>query len=101
MDPVPLRACSPPQVAVRLSQIGGNMRTSLIFALSVMYCQPALAACGDRGGPGYRDSSGKCVGWDALARQCGNPPTTKCTAENVSAGSADAAESGAKIRSLM
>lgn len=77
------------------------MRTSLIFALAVMCCQPALAACGDRGGPGYRSSSGQCVGWDALARQCGNPPTTKCTAENVSAGSADAAESGAKIRSLM
>ena len=62
---------------------GEIMRTSLILALSVMCCQPALAACGDKGGPGYRNSSGNCVGWEALARQCGNPPTTKCTAERV------------------
>jgi hypothetical protein len=77
------------------------MRTSLIFALSVMCCQPALAECGTNGGPGYRNSSGKCVGWEALARQCGNPPTTKCTAEHVNTGSADAAASGAAIRTLM
>ena len=77
------------------------MRPSLILALTVMCCQPALAACGDNGGPGYRNSSGKCVGWEALARQCGNPPTTKCTAEQVNTGSADAAASGAAIRSLM
>jgi len=77
------------------------MRTSLIFALSVLCCQPALAACGDKGGPGYRSSSGQCVGWEALARQCGNPPTTKCTAENVSNGAAEAAVSGAAVRSLM
>jgi hypothetical protein len=63
--------------------------------------RPALSACGDNGGPGYRNSSGKCVGWEALARQCGNPPTTKCTAENVAAGSEDAAEKGTTIRSLM
>jgi hypothetical protein len=77
------------------------MRTSLIFALFVMWCQPALAVCGTNGGPGYRNSSGKCVGWEALARQCGNPPTTKCTAEQVNTGVTDAAVSGTTIRSLM
>lgn len=60
-----------------------------------------FAACGDNGGPGYRNQSGKCVGWEALARQCGNPPSTKCTPENVAEGSHDAAAKGASIRSLM
>lgn len=69
--------------------------------LLIFFCQPALAACGDNGGPGYRNSSGKCVGWEALARQCGNPPTTKCTAERVTSGTDDAVAKGAAIRSLM
>jgi hypothetical protein len=77
------------------------VRSLLAPALLAMCCQPALPACGDNGGPGYRNSSGKCVGWEALARQCGNPPTTKCTPENVAGGSDDAAAKGATIRSLM
>lgn len=57
----------------------------------------AFAACGDRGGPGYRGPNGKCVGWDALARVCGNPPTQRCTAETTTDAADKAAEHGAKI----
>lgn len=76
-----------------------------IFAVAAAFlvsaCAPGVAACGDNGGPGYRNQSGKCVGWEALARQCGNPPSTHCTPENVATGSEDAAVKGATIRSLM
>lgn len=60
----------------------------------------ALAACGDRGGPGYRGLNGKCVGWAELARVCGNPPTSKCAAETVATGSQEAAAHGAEIETL-
>jgi hypothetical protein len=56
----------------------------------------ANAACGDRGGPGYRGPGGRCVGWADIGRTCGNPPTTKCAAENVAAGSDVAADHGQK-----
>jgi hypothetical protein len=39
--------------------------------------------CGCKGGPGYRDPDGNCVGWKALNRVCGTPPITKCTPEQV------------------
>lgn len=75
------------------------------FALAAAFLVSAytsgFAACGDKGGPGYRNQSGKCVGWEALARQCGNPPSTKCRAENVAEGSEDAAVKGGTIRSLL
>lgn len=74
---------------------------AFVAAFLVSACTPGIAACGDNGGPGYRNQSGKCVGWEALARQCGNPPATKCTPENVAQGSEDAAAKGANIRSLM
>ena len=34
-------------------------------------------------GPGYRGPDGECVGWKALDRICGKPPTTRCKAELV------------------
>lgn len=71
-----------------------------VFCLA-LFSAPAFAACGDNGGPGYRNLAGKCVGWEALARQCGNPPSTKCVPERVAAGAESAANSGATIRSLM
>lgn len=74
---------------------------ALAAAFLVSACTPGFAACGDKGGPGYRDQTGKCVGWEALARQCGNPPSTKCTAEDVAEGSDDAAAKGATIRLLL
>lgn len=81
------------------------MRRIAIFgvclAVGSLFAQSSLAACGDNGGPGYRTQSGKCVGWEALARQCGNPPSTKCTPERVAEGSQEAAAKGAVVRSLM
>lgn len=74
---------------------------ALCFALALTFCPDAQAACGQNGGPGYRNQAGKCVGWEALARQYGNPPSTKCTPELVADGAGDAAEKGATIRSLM
>ena len=64
---------------------------TLVFLMSESV--PGLAARGDNGGP-YRNQAGRCVGWEALARQCGNPPSTKCTPENVAEGSGDAAVKG-------
>lgn len=72
----------------------------LTFSL-MLFSAPAFAACGDNGGPGYRNQAGKCVGWEALARQCGNPPSTKCVPERVAAGSESAASNGGTIRLLM
>jgi hypothetical protein len=46
----------------------------LVASLVITTCTPGFAACGDNGGPGYRSQSGKCVGWEALARQCGILP---------------------------
>lgn len=78
------------------------MITRATIALALCFaCEPALAACGDSGGPGYRNQAGTCVGWEALARQCGNPPSTKCTPERVATGADQAATKGAAIRSLM
>ena len=37
--------------------------------------------CACRGGPGYRDARGKCVGHAQLFSRCGIPPTTRCTFE--------------------
>jgi hypothetical protein len=54
------------------------------------------ADCGTRGGPGYRGLSGRCVGWADIGRTCENPPTTKCTAENVAADADIAADHGQK-----
>jgi len=72
----------------------------LLFVLALLSAS-AHAACGDNGGPGYRNQAGKCVAWEALARQCGNPPSTMCTPERVASGAENAAANGATIRSLM
>lgn len=72
----------------------------LLLATNVAAGQPAAAACGDNGGPGYRNQSGKCVGWESLARQCGSPPTSKCAPERVAEGAGEAANKGAAILSL-
>jgi hypothetical protein len=56
------------------------------FALAlILLALPAktFAACGARGGPGYRGPDQKCVSWANLRRVCGTPPTTNCTAEMV------------------
>ena len=43
----------------------------------------ARHGCGSRGGPGYRGPDGKCVTRKRLFTVCGNPPTSRCKAENV------------------
>lgn len=61
----------------------------------------AFAACGDKGGPGYRAANGKCVGWDALARSCGDPPTLRCTPERAQPEAIEAAQQGSRIKQFM
>jgi len=57
---------------------------TLILLLAAVPAQAEVCSgCGCRGGPGYRGPSGSCVGWDALSKTCGSPPTTRCTAEQV------------------
>lgn len=50
----------------------------LLFAAEV---QASCSGCSCRGGPGFRASDGKCVGWKELNRKCGNPPEARCTDE--------------------
>jgi hypothetical protein len=79
------------------------MRLSVIFVVLVVALaavQPAQAKCGTRGGPGYRNQAGNCVGWESLARQCGKPPTTRCIPEDVAEGADDAIDKGIDIQSL-
>jgi hypothetical protein len=72
-------------------------RTAVVcFTIALFQTDIASAECGDRGGPGYRGPSGRCVGWADIGRTCGSPPTTRCTAERVSTGSEVAAEHGQK-----
>jgi len=58
----------------------------------------AFAACGTRGGPGYRGPDGKCVGWADIGRKCGNPPSTRCTPEQAQPLAPDAAKRGSDIQ---
>ena len=74
------------------------MRTPIIAG--VLLCalmSSAHATCGTRGGPGFRDQNGKCVGWAALGKVCGSPPTTRCTAERANPDADDASKRGAEI----
>jgi hypothetical protein len=48
-------------------------RLSIAAALCLL-AGNAIAACGDKGGPGYRAPSGRCVGWADIGKTCGNPP---------------------------
>jgi hypothetical protein len=45
--------------------------------------RPACRGCGCKGGPGYRGPDGRCVGFKALDKTCGRPPTSRCTFENA------------------
>lgn len=63
----------------------------LALVAFVLIGSQAHAACGDRGGPGYRGPDGKCVGWAEFAKKCGSPPTKFCTAENVQSASVEEA----------
>lgn len=69
-------------------------RVVLLTGLWAALAGTAEAACGTRGGPGFRSAAGKCVGWKELNRVCGVPPTLFCTPEVV-ADDADLAREGA------
>ncbi|MGY3512176.1 hypothetical protein ACVIQY_005151 [Bradyrhizobium sp. USDA 3051] len=68
------------------------MRAGIRLVLLLSQTTTTFAACGDRGGPGYRGPSGRCVGWADIGRTCGIPPSTRCTAESVATGFSDAAD---------
>lgn len=68
----------------------------IILLTAAIASGPAIAVCGQNGGPGYRDQSGKCVSWANIGSRCGHPFETRCTAEGVSEGAAKAAEFGVK-----
>ena len=44
-------------------------------------CAVRCSGCGCKGGPGYRDSDGKCVGYANVIQKCGPPPHRGCQAE--------------------
>jgi hypothetical protein len=63
----------------------------LVAAILIVFCNSSLACegCGCRGGPGYRGQDGRCVGWKDLAKKCGSPPSSRCSAEGPNAASGD------------
>jgi hypothetical protein len=67
----------------------------LLF-IELLSVENASAACGERGGPGYRGPDGRCVGWADIGKTCGSPPTEKCTPEIVADGADNAAKYGLK-----
>ncbi len=77
------------------------MKHVLLLYAVVTFAADAYGACGTQGGPGYRKPDGKCVSWAELGRACGNPPTTRCTAEVTNPNAPAAAEKGQAIQSFM
>ena len=53
-----------------------------LFSIGSSFAQ-SCSGCGCKGGPGYRGPDGKCVGWAALKKTCGTPPTERCSAEGA------------------
>lgn len=84
----------PVQIMVGCGSLPVMIRVVVVLA-AILWSATVYAACGDRGGPGYRGPDGQCVSWYRLARGvCGCPPTTACTPERLHAG----AEKLAKLR---
>jgi hypothetical protein len=44
-------------------------------------CKVFCRGCGCKGGPGYRDQAGRCVGYADIIQKCGPPPHRLCKAE--------------------
>jgi hypothetical protein len=44
-------------------------------------CKVYCRGCGCKGGPGYRDQAGHCVGYADIIQKCGPPPHHLCKAE--------------------
>jgi hypothetical protein len=79
----------------------GAMRLLLFAHLALpLLSHEAQAACGDRGGPGYRAPNGRCVSWAEIGRVCGSPPSKNCVAELPTPDAEKAAREGADIESM-
>jgi hypothetical protein len=39
--------------------------------------------CGCKGGPGWRGPNGQCVSHASLTKDCGSPPSARCTYEGA------------------
>jgi hypothetical protein len=63
-------------------------------------CTTSCKGCGCKGGPGYRDNRGRCVGWRELISRCGEAPHARCSREcfPVVSGCARPDVDGAKER---
>jgi hypothetical protein len=60
------------------------MRARMSASVATPFLGPNASQAIDsasRGGPGWRNSKGQCIGWDALPRECGFPPETRCSFE--------------------
>ena len=44
-------------------------------------CKVSCKGCGCKGGPGYRNSQGKCVSYANLIKDCGEAPHLRCVRE--------------------
>jgi len=44
-------------------------------------CKVSCKGCGCKGGPGYRNSRGDCVGYANLIKECGDAPHARCLRE--------------------
>jgi hypothetical protein len=45
------------------------------------HCSASCTGCGCKGGPGFRDNQGHCVGWANVIRKCGPKPHAGCSRE--------------------
>ena len=45
--------------------------------------QCRCTGCGCKGGPGWRAQNGQCVSHANLAKDCGSPPSLRCTHEGA------------------
>jgi hypothetical protein len=62
---------------------------------------PPCRGCGCKRGPGYRAPNGRCVAWKELAKVCGSPPTTRCTAELIAVTADETAAAQAEYAARM
>jgi hypothetical protein len=76
-------------------------RLALAIGLLLVSMSGADAACGERGGPGFRAPNGKCVAWDQIGRVCGHPPETRCKREGEADGARAVAEAQETARTAL
>jgi len=60
-------------------------------------CGVGCSGCGCKGGPGYRNARGHCVGYANLVRDCGPPPHDRCIRECAPVATGCARPSGSAV----